>query len=211
MRGIARTVDRRGCPRPGQAISPMPSCIRTRAAVHRLLARKADVNAPQADGTTALHWAARWDDLETAGLLIRAGAQCRHSEPRWRHADVSRVAERKRGDDRAAAQGRSERQRAGALARRDRADDGVAQRQCGRCQGPARSRSADQRKRHIARNHRADVGRRTGPCRQWWSYSSAAAPTCALSPRYCGRSREEGWGLLRPTSKVVPMLPSKAA
>src|ERR1700734_2414907 len=42
--------------------------------VHELLAKKADVNAPQADGTTALHWAARWDDLEMARLLIRAGA-----------------------------------------------------------------------------------------------------------------------------------------
>jgi ankyrin repeat protein len=43
-------------------------------AVHALLAKKADVNAAQADGTTALDWAARWNDLETAGLLIRAGA-----------------------------------------------------------------------------------------------------------------------------------------
>ena len=29
---------------------------------------------PQVDGTTALHWAVRSDDLETADLLIRAGA-----------------------------------------------------------------------------------------------------------------------------------------
>jgi ankyrin repeat protein len=42
--------------------------------VHRLLAQKVDVNAPQADGATALHWAAHWDDLDTADLLIRAGA-----------------------------------------------------------------------------------------------------------------------------------------
>src|ERR1700692_3911857 len=36
--------------------------------------RHADVTAPQPDGATALHWAARWDNLETADLLIHAGA-----------------------------------------------------------------------------------------------------------------------------------------
>jgi uncharacterized protein len=41
------------------------------------VAIKPDVNAAQADGTTALHWAARWDDLETAALLIRAGADAK--------------------------------------------------------------------------------------------------------------------------------------
>jgi len=46
-----------------------------RAAVRSALTRKADVNAPQADGTTALHWAAERDDLEMADLLIRAGAR----------------------------------------------------------------------------------------------------------------------------------------
>src|SRR5207244_7923664 len=43
-------------------------------AVRSLLQKKTDVNAPQVDGTTALHWAVRADDLETADLLIRAGA-----------------------------------------------------------------------------------------------------------------------------------------
>ena len=43
-------------------------------AVRSLLERKANVNAPQSDGTTALLWAVRSDDLETAELLIRAGA-----------------------------------------------------------------------------------------------------------------------------------------
>lgn len=42
--------------------------------VRSLLQRKANVNAPQADGATALHWAVNRDDLETAELLIRAGA-----------------------------------------------------------------------------------------------------------------------------------------
>ena len=45
-----------------------------RQAIRSLLQKKADVNAAQVDGTTALHWAVRWDDLETANLLIRAGA-----------------------------------------------------------------------------------------------------------------------------------------
>ncbi len=39
-----------------------------------LLTEQADVNAPQADGATALAWAAHQNDLETADLLIRAGA-----------------------------------------------------------------------------------------------------------------------------------------
>ncbi len=33
------------------------------------------VNAPQVDGATALHWAVRWDDLETTDLLLSAGAE----------------------------------------------------------------------------------------------------------------------------------------
>jgi len=43
-------------------------------AVRTLLKQRVDVNAPQADGATALHWAAHWNDLETADLLISAGA-----------------------------------------------------------------------------------------------------------------------------------------
>jgi ankyrin repeat protein len=45
-----------------------------RATLRALLRQKADVNAPQADGMTALHWAAYQDDLETVALLVRAGA-----------------------------------------------------------------------------------------------------------------------------------------
>jgi ankyrin repeat protein len=43
-------------------------------AVRKLVSEHADPNTPQADGTTALHWAAHWDDRELADLLIRAGA-----------------------------------------------------------------------------------------------------------------------------------------
>ena len=45
-----------------------------KAAVRSLLKQHVDVNTPQADGSTALAWAAHWNDLETADLLIRAGA-----------------------------------------------------------------------------------------------------------------------------------------
>jgi len=46
-----------------------------RDAIRSLLQQKVDVNAGQADGTTALHWAVRQDDLETAQMLIGAGAK----------------------------------------------------------------------------------------------------------------------------------------
>lgn len=45
-----------------------------KAAVVSLLKQKADVNAPRADGATAIQWAAYRNDLEMADLLIAAGA-----------------------------------------------------------------------------------------------------------------------------------------
>ena len=44
-----------------------------REALRSLLEQQADVNAPQADGTTALHWTVRGDDVESARRLIDAG------------------------------------------------------------------------------------------------------------------------------------------
>ena len=43
-------------------------------AVLALLKTHADVNAPQSDGATALHWAAYLDDADTTARLLRAGA-----------------------------------------------------------------------------------------------------------------------------------------
>ncbi len=45
-----------------------------RDAVRSLLKEQVDVNQPHGDGMTALHWAAHWNDLEMAALLIGAGA-----------------------------------------------------------------------------------------------------------------------------------------
>jgi ankyrin repeat protein len=47
---------------------------RDRQAILSLLRARVDVNAPQGDGATALHWAAYWEDAETTVLLVRAGA-----------------------------------------------------------------------------------------------------------------------------------------
>ena len=45
------------------------------ATVRVLLKEKVDVNTPQGDGATALHWAVHWNDLDTIDLLIRGGAR----------------------------------------------------------------------------------------------------------------------------------------
>ena len=42
--------------------------------VRALLTAGADVDTRQPDGATALHWAAHWNDLQTADLLLTAGA-----------------------------------------------------------------------------------------------------------------------------------------
>jgi ankyrin repeat protein len=48
---------------------------RDHAALQALINKKADVNAPQRDGATALHWAVYNDDATAADLLLRAGAK----------------------------------------------------------------------------------------------------------------------------------------
>jgi len=45
-----------------------------RSTIRALLKQRVDVNAPQVDGMTALHWAAYQDDAEIAQLLVGAGA-----------------------------------------------------------------------------------------------------------------------------------------
>jgi len=61
----------------GTARPPLVDAARNgdRDGLRALLQQKADVNAAEADGGTALHWASYRDDLESAELLIRAGAK----------------------------------------------------------------------------------------------------------------------------------------
>ena len=48
-----------------------------KATIQKLIAQKADVSAPQADGATALHWAVFKSDKEMVELLVRAGANAK--------------------------------------------------------------------------------------------------------------------------------------
>ena len=50
---------------------------KNKAAIRTLLGQKADVNAVQADGATALQWAVRNDDAEMVDMLIKAGANAK--------------------------------------------------------------------------------------------------------------------------------------
>ena len=57
------------------ARSPLADAVEKKdSATIRALMRDSDVNAAQVDGTTALHWAARHDDLVTAKVLLAAKA-----------------------------------------------------------------------------------------------------------------------------------------
>src|SRR5437762_13063937 len=47
------------------------------AAVQSLLKQRVDVNVPDVDGMTPLHWAAHWDELELARQLLAAGANAK--------------------------------------------------------------------------------------------------------------------------------------
>ena len=59
--------------------------------VRVLLQQRADVNAPEPDGSTALHWAAHRGDVKAVDLLVRAGA--RHLSNRYGVTPLSLAAE----------------------------------------------------------------------------------------------------------------------
>ena len=64
------------CPSAEAADLQLKEAIRSgdHAEVSTLLDRGSDVNTPEADGATLLHWAVRWDDPESVDLLLHAGA-----------------------------------------------------------------------------------------------------------------------------------------
>ena len=118
-------------------------------AVRRLLSQKADVNAPQADGATALHWAVYRDDLATVDLLLKAGANAKVANSFGATPLSHGRGERQRGDRRAPARGRGGCERAPAQ-QRHRAHDGGPDRQCRDDEAAARSRRRRERQRDDA-------------------------------------------------------------
>ena len=137
-----RVASARARVRSARAAGRRGRTARSRAASARCIEQRADVNAPQPDGMTALHWAAYQDDLEIAALLVRAGANAKAAN-RYGVTPLSLACTNGNGGDRrAAAEGRRGSERAAAR-RRDAADDGRAHR---------RRRGASRRSSRTARD-----------------------------------------------------------
>ncbi|GDX86574.1 hypothetical protein LBMAG44_04870 [Gemmatimonadota bacterium] len=71
-----------GAARPVESSVADAAARQDAAAVRALIAKGADVNAPQGDGMTALHWASRNGDAELSAVLLRSKA---------RHAATTRI------------------------------------------------------------------------------------------------------------------------
>jgi len=61
------------------ADSPVADAAQSRdvSALRALVKQHASASAPQADGTTALHWAAHWNDVDAVNVLLGAGADAK--------------------------------------------------------------------------------------------------------------------------------------
>jgi ankyrin repeat protein len=61
------------------AVAPLVDAIKAgdKVAALALIERRVDVNTPEADGTTALHWAVHHGDVELVDRLLRAGANAK--------------------------------------------------------------------------------------------------------------------------------------
>ncbi len=117
-----------------------------KAALRTLIQQKADVNAAQVDGATALHWAVYHLDVDSVDLLIKAGAKAdiKNREgitPLHLASDIWRSEDHRPADQ---SRRRSEAKRPGG---RDDADA------CGTHRKPGS-------------HYRSDCGRRRGQCQR---------------------------------------------
>ena len=143
------------------------------------MAQHADVNAPQADGATALHWAVFRSDKETVDLLLRAGANPKAANrdgatPLWLasiNGDAAIIeALLKAGAD------ANEQLPFG----KNASDGGGAHRQCGCDESAAGSRRERECEGNPARHNAVDVGSRRRSCA---SHSAAARSMARISRR----------------------------
>ena len=180
-----------------------------RAAVRALLKQRADVNAAEADGMTALHWAVRGDDLDTVQLLIRAGANVKAANRYGITPLVARRHQRQRRDDRGAAQGRRRPERAlpeGETVLMTAARDRQRRRSSRRCSAHGANVNAKETWQGqtalmwaAAENHaaaiKALVGRRRGhrtPGRKCWSFPEYRYETNGMAVFQLPRGRLDG-------------------
>ena len=139
-----------------------------KAAVRTLVQQKANVNAPQVDGTTALHWAVQANDIETAGSVDPRGRKKKRKVSAANQAGAATPLMLATINGNAAMIGKliagADPQRKALTKSGDTAahDDG-ANREDRRCQGAPRSWGAGQRE--------GDVGRYDTPL--MWAVSRA--------------------------------------
>ena len=140
---------------------------RDQKAFTSLMRAKADLNAAQPDGATALAWADPSRAAVDGRGAARRGRQGQHRRRVRRDAAHARRSERRRRARAAAAQGRRE-GNLHAMERRDRADDCGRRRKRRRRAAAGAARRRRERGRSPARANRADVGgrRRTRRRRQ---------------------------------------------
>ena len=86
---------------PSRATSPTPRSAATKPPFAALILKKADVNAPQIDGTTALHWAVAGRRPGAGRSPASLRSQRLGRDRRGRHAAAAGRPERQRGDARA--------------------------------------------------------------------------------------------------------------
>ena len=142
---------------------------RDAAAVQTLVRGRADVNATEGDGTTALHWAVDADDLQMVTMLIKAGARATVANRLGVTPLVLAATNGSAAGARGVAEGGREPERR-IRRRRNRAHGGGAQRQP-RCRGrAAEGRRIGERDGRVARRDGPDVGRGREP----WARGHAA-------------------------------------
>ena len=76
-------------------------------ALRALIARAADIDATDADSSTALHWAVQRDDVDMASLLLDAGADPAATDALQHYTAFACGGQRQRRHDRAIARCRS--------------------------------------------------------------------------------------------------------